>query len=258
MRIYEKFFISIHSASPTVCNSGLLTWVIISPKIQSCLNIISQVEEPAAGRDCKPMISDKYRCLFIHIPKTGGNSIEFALGGFEIKDGAPWDNDLHRRRDSTKNFFFDKRERHWTWRQYRRHYPDKFRDYFKFAVVRNPFDALVSHLSWGSQGHKPVIPAHWGLGKCLLRNPLLFLHLSPSKYICDLRGRVMVDLVLRFENLDRDWQAAAVKLGLPGTLPHLNKSRRGIYREYYTSSLCWLAERFFARDLRRFGYSFDS
>jgi len=204
------------------------------------------------------MISEKYKCIFIHIPKTGGNSIAFALGGFEIKDGTPWDNDLHRRNDKTKRFFFDKRQRHWNWRQYRRHFPDQFRDYFTFAVVRNPFDAFVSHLLWSKQGHDPVIPAHWGLGKCLLHNPGLFHHLSPSTYVCDHRGHIMVDRVLRFETLAEEWPQVAKKLGLPEQLPHLNKSERTSFREYYSPPLRTLVRWCFARDLRRFGYSFNS
>ena len=203
------------------------------------------------------MISDKHKCIFIHIPKTAGNSIEFALGGFEIKNGSTWDNDLHRRSDSTKRFYFDKSERHWTCRQYRRRCPGKFREYFKFAVVRNPFDSLVSHLLWAQQGNRPVIPAHWSLWKCLLRNPLLFRHLSPSKYICDSRGRLMVDCVLRFENLDEDWQPVAERLGLPWNLAHLNKSKRDPARDYYTAFLRRLVKCCFSRDLQRFGYSFD-
>jgi len=204
------------------------------------------------------VISDKYKCIFIHIPKTGGNSIEFALGGFEIKNGSDWNNDVHRRNDAGKRFFFDKRRRHWTWRQYQRCCPGKFGEYFKFAVVRNPFDALVSHLSWAREGNRPVIPPHWGLGRCLLHNPLLFRHLSPSRYICDAKGKLLVDQVIRFENLVEEWPAVAGKLGLPGTLPHINKSERGSYRDYYSPVLRRLAERCFSRDLKRFDYSFDA
>ena len=67
----------------------------------------------------------------------------------------------------------------------------------------------------------------------------------------------MVDHVIRFENLADEWPAVAGKLGLPGTLPHINKSERGSYRDYYSPVLRRLAERCFSRDLERFDYSFD-
>jgi hypothetical protein len=202
------------------------------------------------------MISDKHQCIFIHIPKAAGNSVENALGGLELKNGGPWNNQKHRRNDSSKAFFFDKHQRHWTWRQYKNHDPEKFLCYFKFTIIRNPFDTLVSHYFWERQGNNPLIPSHWGMGRCLMKNPLLFRHLSPSRYICDNKGQIMVDKVLRFENLEEEWKSVARRLGFQETLPRFNKSERAPYQQYYTPILRRITGFCFAKDLQRFGYSF--
>ena len=202
------------------------------------------------------MISHKHKCIFIHIPKACGNAVEYVLDGFSLKSGEPWNNDIHRRNDSTKEFYFDRRQRHWTWRHYQRSYPGEFQAYFKFAVVRNPFDSLVSHLAWGQQGNSPVYESHWGLKEIIWRNPLLFRHLSPSRYVFSRSGRLMVDLIIRHERLDREWVIVAEKLGLPEILPVLNQSERGPYQDFYTPALRKIAAWGFLRDKQRLGYRY--
>jgi hypothetical protein len=66
----------------------------------------------------------------------------------------------------------------------------------------------------------------------------------------------MVDHVLRFENLEEEWKSVANKLGLSETLPYFNRSERDTYQQYYTPFLRRLAGVGFAKDLRRFRYSF--
>src|ERR1051325_4646004 len=65
------------------------------------------------------MISHSHRCIFIHIPKTAGNSVNrvFGVGWQDHKD-------LQRYRDELPKETFER--------------------YFKFAVVRNPWDRLLS------------------------------------------------------------------------------------------------------------------
>ena len=58
-------------------------------------------------------------CIFVHVPRTGG----FALA---------------------KSLFGNAGGSHITVRQYREIFDHEFSSYFKFAIVRNPFDRLVS------------------------------------------------------------------------------------------------------------------
>jgi hypothetical protein len=74
------------------------------------------------------MILDKHKILFIHIPRTGGTSVENHFN-YQSKHG--WN---------------PKNSQHLTLEEYSNHY--NLDDYFKFTVVRNPWDRLVSWYIW--------------------------------------------------------------------------------------------------------------
>ncbi|WP_417698442.1 sulfotransferase family 2 domain-containing protein, partial [Psychromonas sp.] len=62
----------------------------------------------------------KYKCIFIHIPKTAGTSILMTLIG----------------KDSLKD--------HSNYYDFKRINSVKFKKYYKFCFVRNPYDRAVS------------------------------------------------------------------------------------------------------------------
>ena len=66
------------------------------------------------------MIVEKRKCIFIHIPKTGGTSIEYF---FKKKGG---------------------QRKHALPRKIKKEFPSKWENYYKFAFVRNPWDRFVS------------------------------------------------------------------------------------------------------------------
>jgi len=71
------------------------------------------------------MISHKLKCIFIHIPRTGGSSIEKCLVG------ADW-------------WHIDKNTKHLLASQAKKMYSDYWDDYFKFSFVRNPHSRMIS------------------------------------------------------------------------------------------------------------------
>ncbi len=62
---------------------------------------------------------DKYKYIYIHIPKTGGNGI-------------------------CKSLFNIKAQGHKQLIDYYNYDPNKFRSYYKFTIVRNPYDRFIS------------------------------------------------------------------------------------------------------------------
>lgn len=74
------------------------------------------------------MISHKYKCIFIHIQRTGGTSIERWLQGED-----QW-NLKHNYKHITTSYAKE------------RAYPEYYDDYFKFTFVRNPYERVLSEL----------------------------------------------------------------------------------------------------------------
>ena len=73
------------------------------------------------------MISHKFKCIFVHIPRTGGTSIEDFFGG---EDRWP--------RGGKRSC------QHITARVAKKIYAEWWDEYFKFSMVRNPYDLAVS------------------------------------------------------------------------------------------------------------------
>jgi hypothetical protein len=76
------------------------------------------------------MINHKYKFIFLHIPRTGGTSIEKALFGQDWWGVHP-------------------PSKHLTAHMAKQIYAPYWQDYFKFTFVRNPWDRMVSMLKYG-------------------------------------------------------------------------------------------------------------
>lgn len=149
------------------------------------------------------------------------------------------------------------------------YYPVKlYRDYFKFAFVRNPWDRLVSawHNKVGEQNYfnfeqetyKNVqnfayfvdyLVAQWDR---LKRD----VHLCPQSNLIDLN---QIDYIGRFEQLEADLGDVMQRLGLDQiTIPHVNASQhRRDYHTYYDEALQQKVAHLYQKDIRLFSYKFS-
>ena len=179
--------------------------------------------------------------LFIHIPKTGGRSVEAALGClYEHKTAR------HKRREVGEVLWDNK---------------------FTFAFIRNPWDRSVSHyfyLRQTGQDHleeQDISFENWVrlvFGEQDPRYRSKPLHFAPqTEWVSDERGNLMVDFIGYFERFEEDFQEVCRHIGVQKKLPHKNKSSRGDYRAYYTDETAQIISDYFASDIERFGYHFD-
>lgn len=172
----------------------------------------------------------KLGTVFVHVPKTAGQSIELALcNAIEVD----WD----RRRDF-EGLLLGKSSPpdrptslcHLTAEEYVRFgyvEQDEWEAAFTFAVVRNPWQRIVSVYHYLAYDFQYSFN-NWVLNR--MPNPGYDpdgLMVRPqTEYVCDGNGEVLVDKLLRFENLNAEWPNVARRLHLGQELPRINSKRK--------------------------------
>jgi hypothetical protein len=225
------------------------------------------------------MISHSLKCIFIHIPKTAGTSVEQKLGLFDSSDWGMQDHralweiqpvtwsvafrclvqpnqpTLSRRAILRRLLRLPGAKRQMT--------PKQYRCYYKFAIVRNPWARVYS---W----YKNVMrdPRH-GIGECefeyFVRHHLDNWALrSQLWWIQNLSGRIGVDRVIRFEKIAAEMGEVLQRLGFSDlTLPHAleskdeGKSSKRSWRENYTVTTARIIAERYKEEIELFGYRFD-
>jgi hypothetical protein len=213
-------------------------------------------------------ISHKYKVIFIHIQRTGGNSIHKAFREFdpnllETISIAPSKRLIRHGSISDIKAAID---------------DEIFKNYTKFCVVRNPYDRMLSWYFMFKYGYGDGI---WLPDKTVgdqvtnevnknANNFEEFVMLPKNHesgffkrfyanqldYISD-QKLILVDRILKIENLTNDFDNLAREIGFEGSLPHVNKTTdRENYRKYYNDITKSLIFKRFHKDFEYFGYTF--
>lgn len=173
------------------------------------------------------MICHHYKCIFIHIPKAAGQSIEHAfldLLNLTWETRAPL---LLRFNDRPE--LGPPRLAHLKAEEYVRYKyitQDMFNDYFRFAFVRNPWSRLVSiykfmgfykDYEFKSFAMNLVAEGIWQRH---------YWFIGPqSEFVCGPDGKLLVDFIGRTERVQEDFDEVCRRLSLPSIrLRHINKS----------------------------------
>jgi len=190
------------------------------------------------------VIIPQYNSIFVHIPKTGGTSIQRWL----------LDNINAHVTKGSKHHSLDLLEQRY----------GKFN--FSFAVVRNPWDWCVSWYFFRRDRALRRIknPKNKGKFNTEYNQKILkdfekgfeyFIkttNLKPQSY------RVQgVDYVIKLENIYKDIIPIKERFSIEAELPYLNKStREKDYKNYYTSTSKNIVAEKFNDDIIKFGYEF--
>ena len=214
-------------------------------------------------------ISHTHQCIFIHIPKTGGTSLETALDLF------------HDWRVENRAVLFGKiqspelLEKGWLSR-YLQHLSirevetlvaaEVLADYLSFSWVRNPWGRMVSIYcnqdpDMLQKALDEGIPLKGLSFPDFLDASQDFQHvhlLDQASFILNPQGAVAVDFIGRFESFAADFVRLCECLQMPLSLnlPHRNASAHKPYREYYSDKTRAQVARRYCRDMDLFSYTF--
>lgn len=215
------------------------------------------------------MISTSKKFIFIHIPKTGGNSIQSILKEYSddnITTYAKHQEGIERFEIENNKYSYNK---HSNLTEYKKELePELYKSMLKFTVVRNPWDRMVSYYFSPHRGKEEFDIKEF---KILINKiPVLgFYTTELSKWErIKYRGRMLdktkngldsdIDFYLRFEKLDEDFKVLCNRLEIPfKALPQYNKSNKNHYSSYYNQELKSLVGRKFREEIKFFNYRFE-
>lgn len=174
------------------------------------------------------MVSHKHQCVFIHIPKTAGMSIENtfmkSLGMKFYKGQCPPLLLTYNRNPALGPLSLA----HLSINEYLDlHYlnAEQFSIYFKFSVVRNPYDRIVS-IYKHFQYHRIIsFPTFIKKEFPKLEKEKYYFVKPQSHFLLDDNNKSLVDYIGRFEDLSKVFDAISNHLQYPvGKLEHINSS----------------------------------
>jgi len=202
----------------------------------------------------KKCLSQPY--IYVRIPRTGSTSISTMLRTSRNDNGWPHFY-ASLLRDLIGQDEYDKR--------------------LVFASVRNPWDRLVSWYMFNcndyradeqqSKFYRKLGFKNWIMQGCPHHGwrPHHFAHqpkdtISQLSWITDEDGKIIVDKIIRLENLKEDFESIGKELGIqPRPIVKMNispKRQYKDYRKYYDSESAQKVVELYGDDIRHFKYEF--
>lgn len=184
-------------------------------------------------------VDTKEPFTFVHINKCAGSAIELALG---------LPKDHHTAAELRDQMGAQ------AWQQR-----------FTFSVVRNPFDRAVSIYFYRMRtGQSGLGDRHLNVNQWIQRvwaeedpaylgTPALT---APCFDWVSAEGALIVDEILKLEDLDRDWDRIMDRLGVDVRPGFINANSHPPYRDLLDAVARKTLERAFAKDMDQFGYRY--
>lgn len=205
------------------------------------------------------IVSTDPKFIFLHIPKTAGTSIEESL--YEYHD-IDYSDDPHHEMLS----YYDEMTK------------EEYDSFFKFTVIRNPFNLLYSTWAYYVKQNEFDIDFNEWIKWRFTQNYRKYKHLSidhpagesnlrityymnrypQTFWLVNHEGDFILDHLVCFEHLSDDMKEVYEKLGLSDFyLPHANKNHDdgSKYIDKYTQESIDIVKEHFKIDLDLFGYS---
>ena len=215
------------------------------------------------------MISTKYKILFIHVPKTGGNSIQNILKYYSddiIVAPSEHQDGIERFEVRNNNYNITK---HSNLSQYKSVMPDDiYNSLFKFATIRNPWDMMISYYFsspdvtvWDRQIFLNLLRKIKTLRWYICENTFVDKLKMKTGFVKNSFKNKLdsnIDFLMRFERLEEDFQIVCDQLNIEASvLPKRNVSDHKHYSQYYDEELKKMVTARFAEEIEFGEYTFE-
>ena len=193
----------------------------------------------------------KLNCIFVHVPKAAGTSVNKALYGRTLG--------------------------HYSAGEIQTKFPGLYERAFTFSLVRNPWDRVLSAYRFACVGRTDSMGIHksnqyripefgtferfvceW-LPKQNVEN-LDFIFRPQWMFVCDRAGEVMVDHLGHLEAMDATAAVLTEKLGQKITIRNENSTgnpKKGYRGAYLRPEMVDVVQSIYGHDIGLFGYEFE-
>lgn len=193
--------------------------------------------------------NDQHRAIFVHVPKAAGQSIKAAMG---IHD--------------------DDAFGHLTAQGFRHADTDRFDRYTTFAIVRDPVARLRSGFTYLKTTTRYAHDRAWAqrhlagiddfaafvdrLDSTAFRARVMpWIHFRPqADFVTDMGDRVIIDRIIRLEDMDRDLPPLLEELGIDAAMPRTNSSASAGRTDQLDPARLAVVRDLYARDYDILGY----
>ena len=195
-------------------------------------------------------ISNQHKLILVHVPKNAGTSITNHLNMVDVG--------------------------HHNWSYYAVNYPNKWREYKKISIIRNPWDRAVSCYEYAkmensywhscdSKSKSGKHPDYELLKDKSFTECLNILKETPNKlkhqgwtnqldYISK-NNKIMVDHTICIESINKELSDI---LGEKIEIPIVNKSNNNRYQDYYINNdLIEIVKNHYLLDIESFNFKFS-
>ncbi len=214
------------------------------------------------------VINDRRKVIFIHIPKTGGISVEKsihkALGGDDYI--------LYKNLINIPSKYEDKKNKglflHSTMKDYRRYYGTDISNFYIFSIVRNPWRRLVSHYEYLIKpGFNKRINDENEMDFSqfiqIYQTRLLGYTLHGYKDFLEDDYGTQLNRVIKLESINDDLPIVGdeIKLEIKEVL-HMNPTDEKLrdhenWKDYYNPGLRDRVYKLYKDDIEKYGYEFE-
>jgi len=168
------------------------------------------------------------KCIFIHIPKTAGTSVEQF-----IRENGKNPILYHGVRDGRSMH-------HFTAFDIKKELPIVFQNYYKFSIIRNPYTRLLSEYYWtpipgigfksGQSKGDFITYVSQVVNKKLYFDNIYNDHFIPQYLFIHNGKKLLVDEIFRYEDLQWTIEYLKKKLNIQNPFPNLNKSNNSFIK----------------------------